>query len=83
MSGDNGWTPDAEAEFVSARDLVSAVIAAYSERIDAAGGPEQADHLRAARTPYLELRARLTIEDSAEIAKISAEFPALLARVRG
>lgn len=79
------WSFDDERAFESARNRIGAVIAAYSARIgaaDDAGDTAEADRLVEVSARYEELRRALSPDDGAEIARINAEFPELLARVR-
>ncbi|MEV0290274.1 MULTISPECIES: hypothetical protein [unclassified Kribbella] len=82
---DPRWSFDDERAFESARHRIGAVISAYSARIGAAenaGDDAEADRLATASEAYEELRRTLSPDDKAEIAKVNAEFPDLLARVR-
>jgi hypothetical protein len=79
------WSFDDERAYESARNRIGAVIAAYSARIGAAedaGDDAEADRLAEVSAEYEELRRRLSPDDGGEIARINAEFPELLARVR-
>jgi hypothetical protein len=79
------WSFDDERAYESARHRIGAVIAAYSARIGAAedaGDHAEADRLAELSAEYEELRRRLSPDDTAEIARINAEFAELLARVR-
>ncbi|TDD27420.1 hypothetical protein E1218_10560 [Kribbella turkmenica] len=79
------WSLDDERAFESARRRIGAVIAAYSARIgaaEAAGDDAEADRLADESDGYEELRRTLSPDDKAGIARINAEFPELLARVR-
>ncbi|TCC10751.1 hypothetical protein [Kribbella soli] len=82
---DPHWSFDDERAFEAARNRIGAVIAAYSARIgvaDDAGDDAEADRLADVSAGYEELRRGLSPDDKAEIARINAEFPELLARVR-
>jgi hypothetical protein len=82
---DPRWSYDDERAFESARNRIGAVIAAYSARIGAAmeaGDNAAAERLIAVSAEYEDLRDDLSPDDSAEIARINAEFPELLARIR-
>ncbi|MFF0340209.1 hypothetical protein [Kribbella sp. NPDC004875] len=79
------WSFDDERAYEAARNRIGAVIAAYSARIGAAdsdGEHAEADRLAALSAEYEELRRSLSPDDGAEIARINAEFPELLAQVR-
>ncbi|MEU4190979.1 hypothetical protein AB0E69_03715 [Kribbella sp. NPDC026611] len=79
------WSFDEERAYEAARNRIGAVIAAYSARIwaaEQAGADAEADRLAAESAVYEELRRGLSPDDGGEIARINAEFPALLARVR-
>lgn len=69
-----------EDDYQAARDLLSAVIAAYSGCIAEA---EDANELEAARSRVVEERANLTAADSSRVAEILEAFPARLAALRG
>jgi hypothetical protein len=63
------WSFDDERAYESARN-------------DDAGDHVEADRLAEVSAGYEELRRGLSPDDKAEIARINAEFPELLARVR-
>jgi hypothetical protein len=76
------WSAADMTAFDEAHALISAVIAAYSARIGAAGDAETAGRLRQARSAYLAERQSLSVADRERIRQIREEYPALLQRVR-
>ncbi|MGY5099459.1 hypothetical protein [Streptomyces sp. 900105245] len=80
LSGDVPSLEDLNA-FERARQLLSAVVAAYSARIGVAG-VEEAATLRSLRAPLLAEQRTLHPRDRVRVGQIVTEFPALLARVR-
>ncbi|MFF4442428.1 hypothetical protein [Streptomyces sp. NPDC001621] len=81
--GPSGGVPSLEDlnAFERARQLLSAVVAAYSARIGVAGVAEAAA-LRSLRAPLLAEQRTLDPRDRMRVDEIVTKFPALLAQVR-
>ncbi|MGX1976862.1 hypothetical protein [Streptomyces kronopolitis] len=75
------WSEEDATAFERARDLLNAVIAAYSARIGTTDH-EGAARLRDDRRLHLAERDSLTVWDRERVAQINTEYPQLLSRVR-
>ncbi|MFE3601342.1 hypothetical protein [Streptomyces sp. NPDC059142] len=76
------WTAAEMDSYERARDLLNAVISAYSGRIGVAPGPDVARALRAERAPLLAERDSLSADDRERVAEILFEMPERLRSVR-
>ncbi|MEU0398263.1 hypothetical protein ABZ208_37035 [Streptomyces sp. NPDC006208] len=78
-----GWTAEQAVEFATARELLGAVIAAYSGRISSAASPEETEQLLIEQRTYVTERRQLTATDLEAVARIRRDYPGLLRRLRG
>ncbi|MGC9670947.1 hypothetical protein ACNTMW_30920 [Planosporangium sp. 12N6] len=79
--GLGNWNADEVDRFELAQQTLRTLIAAYSARIAGANDVE-ADRLRAERSRYADELRRLDPTDTATLARIAADYPALVDRVR-
>ncbi|MGW0704099.1 hypothetical protein ACWD0A_33365 [Streptomyces sp. NPDC002867] len=83
LGSSDSWTAEQAIEFSTARELLSAVIAAYSGRISAATSTEETEQLLGEQRRYVTERRQLTATDHEAVARIRGDYPGLLRRLRG
>ncbi|MFD4369999.1 hypothetical protein [Streptomyces sp. NPDC058486] len=75
------WSLDDAEAFETARDLITALVSAYSARIASAEADEAA-RLRSEQQTYLAERRSLSVRDTEEVQRVLRDYPALLRAVR-
>lgn len=76
------WTQEDSDAYVTARDLLTALIAAYSEQIDGATG-EDVGRLLGEQRGYVEEQRRLSVTDRDDVRRVLNTYPERLRQVRG
>lgn len=76
------WSADDARAFEDARELLLAVVAAYSERLGRPGAQEHAAVLQAELQRFALQRRELTVYDRTEIARVLRDYPVLLRALR-
>lgn len=78
------WTPEDSDRYESAYDLITALIAAYSARLDAPGlSADERQRLVAEQRQYITEQRNLRISDREAVERALNEYPARLREVRG
>jgi hypothetical protein len=77
LAGVGQWSQQQADDFELARATLSALVAAYAERIAAADG-DQVDQLRAEQARYAHERRMLTVGDDDAVARILRDYPPLV-----
>ncbi|MFK4600501.1 hypothetical protein [Streptomyces pristinaespiralis] len=77
-----GWTAEQAVEFGAARELLGAIIAACSRRIEAATSAEDREQLLIEQRRHITERRELTVLDHEAVARIRRDYPDLLRRLR-
>jgi len=75
-------TAEQAVAFGTARELISAVIAAYSGRVSAAPSVQETEKLLVEQRAYVTERRDLTPGDDEVVARILRDYPELLRRLR-
>ncbi|WP_089102056.1 hypothetical protein [Streptomyces hyaluromycini] len=76
------WSEADATRYELAKDLLNAVIAVYSSRIDQAKTPEEKARFLTEQASYAEVAQQLAVTDKEAVLRVLEEYPQLLRSLR-